>query len=69
MSEDFKSISQTLQFIKENLNRNDASVRRLEDNIRESWVRILALDEDGESRLLNFHDVCRFKLVHKIKIS
>ena len=49
MSEDFQSISETLQFIKKNLNRNDESVRKLEDNIRESWVRILALDEDGDS--------------------
>ena len=60
MSEDFQSISHTLQFIKENLNRNDASVRRLEDNIRESWIRMLALDERGDLERARINEVSSF---------
>ena len=60
MSEDFQSISHTLQFIKENLNRNDASVRRLEDSIRESWIRMLALDERGELERARINEVSSF---------
>ena len=51
MSDDFNAIAETLQFIKENLNRNDESVKKMESNIRDSWVRMLALDDSNDNNM------------------
>ena len=46
-SDDYDAISETLQFVKNNLNRDDECVKRLECNIRNSYKRILSLNENN----------------------